>query len=158
MVRGLVRLAMFGACALVLAAPAGARDGGLEGTRIGLLPPGRVQTAPASAESYIRHCWVLTRAEWAALRGNQPLFLDDELWTFEAEANGTPLALTRSFHYGVGADGTTEGMLKCWFVSFPAGTFAAGETVVFTGRFVSDTDYDGTAESVFEVNRTVVFT
>lgn len=156
--RGLVRLGVLVACTLVLAAPAGARDGGLEGTRISLLPPGGVQTVSASAESYIRHCWVQTRDEWTALRGNQRLFLDDELWYFEAEANGTPLALTRSFHYDAPPGATIAGMHKCWFVSFPAGTFAAGQTVVFTGRFVSDQDYDGTAESVFEVNRTVFFT
>lgn len=145
------------ACAFVLAAPAGAGSGP-EGTRISLLPPGGTQTVPAAEATYIEHCWLLTRDEWRALRGNQRLFLDDELWFFEGEADGVPLSLARSFRFGTGADGFTEGMRKCWSVSFPAGTFAPGQTVYFSGRFVADLTYDGVADAPFEVNRTVVFT
>ena len=153
-----LRVALPLACALLLASPAGGATGGVEGTRISLLPPGGTQTVSASEATYIRHCWVQTMEQWAALQGSQRLFLDDELWYFEAEADGVPLTLTRTFRHDLSSDGLVEGMFKCWSVEFPAGTFSPGQTVFFSGRFVSDQDFDGVAESTFEVNRTVFFT
>ena len=86
---------------------------------------------------------------------------DDAVWRFElyASVDGRPpqaIALSRSFHF-IGVEGNPH-FTKIHYVQFPAGTYAPGTAVVFTGIWYGDSDDDDASQVELTRSRTVTFT
>lgn len=161
--RWVVATAVAVAAVAVVAQPAGARHGQLEGMRLNLFA-GATATLSVAAPFYISHGNVAaeTMEEWAALDAlGKQNFLDDACTRFELTARGVPVELERGLHRTAGetaAGVPYDSMAKFHFVEYEANAFTVGEVVTFTGSWYGDANGDGSCELYFSLTTVVTFT
>jgi hypothetical protein len=87
-------------------------------------------TQSASVPFYIAHG--MYYPDWKAIDPSEKsTFLQDSKAGFELTIDGNPVKLRKWVHYNA----STDIMSKAFYIQFDPGDFAAGDIVVFTGRW-----------------------
>jgi hypothetical protein len=91
-------------------------------------------TQSASAPFYVAHGWYYP--DWKALDPvEKSAFLQDSKTGFELTIDGNPVKVRKWLHYNA----STGIMSKAFYKQFNPDDFAAGDNVVFTGRWFQTT-------------------